>query len=329
MHTRPRPKCDAERAECNLIKFGAHFSSNAAAESDRDLLQDALTRRTRVGLLMVDYSFNPTRGDVDSPATFPLLHVETVTVEGWTFEASQRGIVNGQWPASEIRLKKADGSADPVGMKNWDEVPNRSYFYQAMVKLQDGYFEEGDYEKGVVMRYPSVIGLWKMIQAVRRLEMKGVTAIAADSGYSMQFQGTVAKMTDVPVGLSSLVQLSWIVNSHGKEGMLRGRQRILVLTANGESFKKNMECMLPGDVERELVHVVGLENTQFGKWVARGASFRRFMSKALRKASVQAAMFGICAEVDKHMQMLKKKNCQVVAIVSECTELPSYTNILR
>lgn len=316
-------------AHWDSLDRAAQFFESGAARNERRQLETGLAGHTKLGLLMVDYNYRPTRGDADSPATFPLLHVEREVVEGWTFEASQRGIVNGLWPASEIRLRKADGSPDEVGMKNWAEVPNRSWYYQVDKKLQDGYYDKEDYGKGTVMRYPSLVGHWKMVRAVRELERKGVTALAADSGFSMQFQGAVAEMTDVPVGLSSLMQLPWIVNTRGRQEMLKQKQKILLLTANGESFKKDMESILPAGVERALVHVVGLENTEFGKWVARGASFRRFISKALGDASVQAAMVGICTEVEKHIEELQKRKCRPVAILSECTELPSYTNILR
>lgn len=307
----------------------------------RDQLEKELMGQTRLGLLMVDYQYAPTRGDVASPATFPMLSMEKKTVEGWTFEASQRGAHGGNWPASEFRLVKADGSRDEYWRRVWDAIPSRSYYYQVEEKLEDGYFDEEDYKKGVVMRYPADVAMRKMVEAVHELEEKGVTAIAADSGFSMHFQEEVAAMTEVPVGLSSLIQLSWIVNVHGKKDMRERNQKVIVLTANARVFNEKVKCLLPYDVEEDLVHVVGLENTKFGQWIEKGATFMEFKWKPKRglfscckkmpkeMASVEEAMEGIVAEVQGHMNELMKKGCCVVAIVSECSELPPHTNILR
>lgn len=290
----------------------------------RSLLGD-----TRVGILKVDYSYEATRGDVDSEKTFPLMDTVPQTVESWTFEAAQRGVVDGVWPAAEFRLVKADGSADAYWQKNWDAVSGRSCYYQVKHKLEDGYFDKADYKKGQVMRYPSKIANRFMKRAVKYMEQQSATAIAADVGFSMQFQDYIAPMTAAPVGLSSLIQLSWIMNMHGKKDMLDRNQVIMVLTANGTSFNNGIQGLLPSDVPNQVVYVVGLEDTNFGQWVGEGASFVRFDKDDEDVATVEESMLGICEKVSDEMEALEKKGSEVVAILSECTELPAYTNILR
>mmetsp|Transcript_29757 Transcript_29757/g.34259 ORF Transcript_29757/g.34259 Transcript_29757/m.34259 type:complete len:174 (-) Transcript_29757:217-738(-) len=121
-----------------------------------------LKSRTKYGILRCDYEYIPTRGDPGEPTTLtddgsPLPVI--VKVEGWTFEAAQRGVSDkGNYPASEFRLTKADGSTDAYWTKLWEAYDKRNGYIQVQKKVEgdkyvEGYFEEDDYKKGLVYRY--------------------------------------------------------------------------------------------------------------------------------------------------------------------------------
>jgi hypothetical protein len=70
-----------------------------------------------------------------------------------------------------------------------------------------------------------------IVQAARELEAEGVRAIVGACGYFAHFQQDVAAAVDIPVFMSSLLQLPMI-----KAG-LKPNQNVLVLAADGESIK--------------------------------------------------------------------------------------------
>lgn len=303
-----------------------------AAKVVSDMVE--LKSRQKYGVLRCDYDYKPTRGDPGEPSTFtydgspePVIR----KVEGWTFEAVQRGLSDrGSYPASEFLLEKADGSKDPYWNKLWEDVKERKDFYQVKEKIigdevTSGYFEEEDYKKGVVMRYnPDVIEA-NMKKTIEELDAENVCAITADVGYSQAFQQSVVKLTTTPVILSSLQQLSIL----GKMFDLSpaSGNKIVVMCANGQSFNK--DALIPKDINLNSVHVHGLENNDFGKWVAYGNSFSRLEEDDEDPASVEGALKILSDEFQDVIEEIEQDGGKVVCLVQECAELPAYTNGLR
>ena len=98
-----------------------------------------LKQKTKYGILRCDYEYTPTRGDAGDPGTLtydgspePII----LKVEGWTFEAAQRGVsASGAYPASEFRLTKADGTVDAYWTKLWEAYDKRDGYVQGMFDM--------------------------------------------------------------------------------------------------------------------------------------------------------------------------------------------------
>ncbi len=66
------------------------------------------------------------------------------------------------------------------------------------------------------------------------VEHEGVRAICSTCGFFGNFHTKVAEAVDVPVALSSLVQLPWIKN------MIKPSQKVGILTANGAALSQEL-----------------------------------------------------------------------------------------
>jgi len=312
-------------------------------KSNQELVDSAvthlndLTTRTKYGVLRCDYEYIPTRGDPGEASSFTS-QVEIRKVEGWTFEAVQRGISSdGKYSASEFRLKKADGSIDAYWTKLWKAFPDsngssakRTGYRRVSQKIEgdkyvEGYFDENDYINGEVYRYDPEVIEQKMKETVKELEKFEVCGISADVGYSQAFQDNVKQMTSLPVILSSLQQLSLVAPLFDVRP--ESGNKIVVMCANFASF--DADKLIPSSVNNDCIHIVGLENSAFGKWVGGGNSFSRFKADAFDSASVEEALESICNECEKVMETIKSDGGRVVCIVQECAELPAYSNGLR
>jgi len=293
-----------------------------------------LQKRTKYGILRCDYEYIPTRGDPGEPKTLtddgspdPII----LKVEGWTFEAAQRGVSDeGQYPASEFRLTKADGTADTYWTKLWNAHEKREGYVQVHEKVLknkyvQGYFEQEDYIKGVVYRYEPEVIERKMKETVKALDTEDVCGITADVGYSQAFQSSVTKMASSPVLLSSLQQLSLVCKLFDLSP--ESGNKIIIMTANGKSF--DAKKLIPSDVSLDSLKIIGMEENKFGEWVAEGRSFSRFKNDADDEASVEAALEYVCDKCEQVMSQIKSEGGTVVCIVQECAELPAYTNGLR
>jgi hypothetical protein len=240
---------------------------NADTKGDPDLRQkamahaDELRSGTKYGVLRCDYEYIPTRGDPGERSSFSS-DTNIVKVEGWTFEAVQRGMSeNGTYPASEFRLQKADGSTDEYWTKLWKFFPNssgsaenRSGYVRVEKKIHgdkciQGYFDEDDYSKGLVYRYEPAVIEQKMKETVKSLEDGGVCGITSDVGYSQAFQANVRQFASVPVVMSSLQQLSFVYAAFDlRPGT---KNKIMVMCANSTSFDR--DALIPPGVDQEAI----------------------------------------------------------------------------
>lgn len=314
--------------------------SNLAEDTKSDpTLLDLAVKRTKdkndgmkYGVLRCDYEYIPTRGDPGEASSFSS-DVEIRKVEGWTFEAVQRGMSHdGKYPASEFRLMKADGSKDEYWTKLWEAFSNveRTGFRRVSTKTQgnkfiEGYFNEDDYTKGKVYRYDPEVIEKKMKETVIDLEQSGVCGISADVGYSQAFQDNVKHMTSLPIALSSLQQLALVAPMFDVRP--ESGNKIVVMTANSVSF--DADKLIPKGVDLDCVRIVGLEKSVFGGWVAGGNSFSRFKADVFDSASVEEALESVCDVCKEVVEAVESEGGKVVCIVQECAELPAYSNGLR
>lgn len=142
-----------------------------------------------------------------------------------------------------------------------------------------------------------------IIKAGKELEMEGVRAICGACGYMGNFQPQVAEALDVPVFMSSMVQLAAISTS------LKKGQKVGVICADGPSLTPEILENCGADPLRCVVK--GLEDQpQMSSFVKsdRGS----VDNEALKREIVEGAV------------NLVRNNPEVGAILLECSDMPPY-----
>ena len=86
---------------------------------------------------------------------------------------------------------------------------------------------------------PAIFGT--LLEAAKALEQEGVRAISAACGFFGHFHTQLAEAMDLPVALSSLVQVPWILTT------LKRTQKIGVLTANASVIQPSKHCGVGGE----------------------------------------------------------------------------------
>jgi hypothetical protein len=143
-----------------------------------------------------------------------------------------------------------------------------------------------------------------LIKAGTELEMEGVRAIVGACGYFGHFQPQMAEAMDVPVYLSSMVQIPWI-----KAG-LKPKQKIGVLCADGENLTSEIlkKC---GVNDPDICVVEGLgDRPEFSAILKSDRG--KFDNKKIREEVVTAAV------------NLVNNNDDIGAILLECSDMPPY-----
>ncbi|EKN64275.1 hypothetical protein BABA_23540 [Neobacillus bataviensis LMG 21833] len=142
-----------------------------------------------------------------------------------------------------------------------------------------------------------------IIQAAKELEAEGARAICGACGFFGNFQDKVAEAVDIPVYLSSMVQVPWIHTG------LKPGKKIGVLTAYADGLSDGLykSCgitdpsqMAIADLSREPEFSAIIEN--------RGT----FDNEMVRQEVVEAAV------------RLKRENPDLGAILLECSDMPPY-----
>ena len=96
----------------------------------------------------------------------------------------------------------------------------------------------------------------RILEGCKELKKYGVRAVTGACGFFGHYQKRLAAKLDIPVALSSLVQLPWIAAT------LKPDEKIAVLTANEESCTPDLlrACSVPDEViERCVIRGLGKE----------------------------------------------------------------------
>ena len=96
----------------------------------------------------------------------------------------------------------------------------------------------------------------RILEGCKELRKYGVRAVTGACGFFGHYQKRLAAKLDIPVALSSLVQLPWIAAT------LKPDEKIAVLTANEESCTPDLlrACSVPDEViERCVIRGLGKE----------------------------------------------------------------------
>lgn len=145
----------------------------------------------------------------------------------------------------------------------------------------------------------------KILDACRRLEKEGVRAISAACGFFGNYQKQAAEDLDIPVALSSLIQLPWIAS------LLKKDQKIGVLTASGQSFTDSLldSCGVGKEVKQRLI-VQDLEYEKEFSCILEGRG--EFDNGAVQEEVVGKAL------------AIAEQYPETGAILLECSDMPPY-----
>ncbi|MDR3255177.1 MAG: aspartate/glutamate racemase family protein [Synergistaceae bacterium] len=147
------------------------------------------------------------------------------------------------------------------------------------------------------------------IRGARELEAEGVRAITGACGFMALFQPQVASAVDVPVFLSSLLQIPFIRQT------LKPSQKIGVISANAGALT-NEHFRNVGIAPDTPLAVYGMED-QF-----------EFRTSVLEeKGTLDSGQ--IEEEVLRVVLRMMRENPEVAAIVLECSDLPPYAHAVH
>lgn len=261
------------------------------------------------------------RGDLAEKSSFEDgCEVFYERVEGYTFTACKYGLVD---PNAAEPVMEKEGIIDiraPPGDAAHLFVPNRrggaaNEPRPRKPSRTEDLLDDSGAVVGTRYVYDSATMLANIEAAMGTLHKTcGATCIASACGFMGNLQDFCAEHSPVPCIMSSLELLPLLsLLLPGKED----QRRIVVITANSDSFNENFsELVKPGWHVADEVIILGLQDVDgFGDEVASGTT-----------VDVETAAANILKKVREAMS---SSSIPIKAIVSECTELPGYTNMLR
>lgn len=184
------------------------------------------------------------------------------------------------------------------------DLNNATTFDYAIRYLQVDGLSGADILRGNGERYIDLL-----VTAARRLETEGVRAITSNCGFMAGFQEVVAASVNVPVFLSSLLQLPMITQMVGP-----GR-RVGVLAANSAAVTPVL-LQAAGLTDTERIVVQGLENYEH---------FNEVILQELGTMEPQR----FAEEVVQGAVELQRANPDLGAFLLECSDLPAYSAAIQ
>lgn len=151
-----------------------------------------------------------------------------------------------------------------------------------------------------------------VLEAAYELQAQGVRAISSGCGFFGNFQQEVSEALDIPVGLSSLIQIPWI------ETLIKPSQKIGVLTASGKDITEKLLSSC-GITRPERLIIRGLENEPEFSAIIDGRG--EFDNGMVREELVNAAL-----EV---MERARENGDDVGAFLLECSDMPPYAAAIQ
>lgn len=144
-----------------------------------------------------------------------------------------------------------------------------------------------------------------LIKACKKLQNEGVRAISAACGFFGNFQCQLAEAMDVPIAVSSLVQIPWI------KSVIKPSQKIGVLTADQSSLTEDLlkNCGVT-DIDQLIIR--DLRNGAEFSCILEGRG--EFDNGKVREEVVSAAL------------SILEEDPNVGAILLECSDMPPYAS---
>jgi hypothetical protein len=223
----------------------------------------------------------------------------------WRVSAGANGAVD---QGKVVRARPgAVANGYPIGMlcAQWNipfipgDLNNATTFDYPVRYLEVEGLIGADILRGEGARYLSLV-----VDAAQQLEAEGVRAITSNCGFMGIFQEDVAAAVDVPVLLSSLLQLPTLVQLVGHT------RRVGVLAANSAA------------VTPELLHAVGFDAPE--RIVVGGLEHYRHFRSVIFEETGRMRPAELLAEVLDAAQELQREAPDIGAILLECSDLPPY-----
>jgi len=145
-----------------------------------------------------------------------------------------------------------------------------------------------------------------LIETAKELELEGCRAVCGACGYFGHFQRRVADAVDIPVYLSSLIQVPWI-----RAGLKRD-QKIGILCADGKNLTAKLfsHCGLTAD---DFDHCVVKSSGHLPEFSALMERRGNFDNEILRQELIDLS------------KQLVAENPDVGAFLLECSDMPPYS----
>ncbi|WP_250482313.1 aspartate/glutamate racemase family protein [Caballeronia sp. GACF5] len=178
-----------------------------------------------------------------------------------------------------------------------------SYEYPVLFRTVHGVTIDGLLNRGDRSHVSEVIAV------ARSLEQEGVKAITSDCGYMLEYQEEVAAAVNIPVMLSSLLQLPFIASILGPQ------QEIGIICANSEGLSDRLLSRAYPERTRR-VHIVGMQDQP---------AFRQAIldeQGILDFESVEAETVAVA-------RSLIEKHPAIGALLLECSDLPQYSHAVQ
>ena len=201
----------------------------------------------------------------------------------------------------------------PIGIMTFEElflaqIPGvvgnaTTYGFPVLYKTIENYSYHYLFEKK--HEYLSAI-----IETAKWLENEGVRAISADCGFFALYQREVAEAVDIPVFLSSMLQVPLLSYS------IKSNEKIGILTADASTMD---DAFLRGAgiMDNSKIAVHGLQDKP------------NFACAVLEQVSGILDTDVICKEVVEGAKELVEEDPAVKIILLECTELPPYAYAIQ
>lgn len=142
-------------------------------------------------------------------------------------------------------------------------------------------------------------------EACKTLMKEGVRAISGACGFFGNYQKSMAEMCDVPVALSSLMQVPWILS------LLKPSQKLVILTADAKSITDRLfdNCGITKEMKQRLI-IKDLADTENFSCVIK--NWGEWDNNLAREDVVRKA----CEAVHE--------NAEAGAVLLECSDMPPY-----
>ncbi len=149
-----------------------------------------------------------------------------------------------------------------------------------------------------------------LLKAARKLSQQGVRAITGDCGFMAIYQKILADELDIPVFLSSILQVTFMKNIIGKG------KKIGIISANSKSLKDD-----------NLFKEVGINDSS--NLVIKGLEDKPNFNKSIIEEVGTLEPDKIQKEVVDTAVQLTEKNPKVELILLECSVLPPYSKAVQ